>query len=99
MGKAPEILAQTDDKFRENNTMCVGVRWNDFSKQDLIEIVTVSLILLYLLTSSNLNFSVLAAEACRSYVVFSVKTTAGDTVAYLTSSYGAQRMASPSSSK
>ncbi|EJD02252.1 uncharacterized protein FOMMEDRAFT_147288 [Fomitiporia mediterranea MF3/22] len=39
-GKAPEILTTTDDKYRENNTMCVGVRWNDFSKQDLVEIVT-----------------------------------------------------------
>ncbi|KAL5489948.1 hypothetical protein ACEPAI_4780 [Sanghuangporus weigelae] len=39
-GKAPEILASADDKYRENNTMCVGVRWNDYSKQDLVEIVT-----------------------------------------------------------
>lgn len=41
-GKAPEILAQTDDKYRKNNTMCVGVRWDDYSKEDLVEIVTVS---------------------------------------------------------
>lgn len=40
-GKAPDFLAEVDDKYRENNTMCVGVRWNDFSKQDLVEIVTV----------------------------------------------------------
>ncbi|KAL5511287.1 hypothetical protein ACEPAH_4503 [Sanghuangporus vaninii] len=39
-GKAPEILASVDDKYRENNTMCVGVRWNNYSKQDLVEIVT-----------------------------------------------------------
>ena len=44
-GKAPEILAHTDENFRENNTMCVGVRWREFSKQDLVEIVTVSRIL------------------------------------------------------
>ncbi|KAH8117012.1 VRR-NUC domain-containing protein [Phellopilus nigrolimitatus] len=39
-GKAPEILGATDDKYRENNTMCVGVRWNDYKKQDLVEIAT-----------------------------------------------------------
>ena len=40
-GKGPEILGRTDEKYRGNNTMCVGVRWNDYSRQDLVEIVTV----------------------------------------------------------
>ena len=45
-GKAAEILAETDDKHRETQTMCVGVRWNDFSRQDLIDIVTVRFIII-----------------------------------------------------
>jgi Fanconi-associated nuclease 1 len=41
-GRAPEILARVDDEHREGATQCVGVRWKDFEKHDLVDIVTVS---------------------------------------------------------
>ncbi|EGN95747.1 hypothetical protein SERLA73DRAFT_142661, partial [Serpula lacrymans var. lacrymans S7.3] len=40
-GKAQDIIGRTDDEYRPNGTYCVGVRWDLFTKQDLIEIVTV----------------------------------------------------------
>lgn len=41
-GQAPEIVARVDDEHREEATQCVGVRWKDFEKQDLVDIVSVS---------------------------------------------------------
>jgi Fanconi-associated nuclease 1 len=41
-GKATTILAKFDDLHRGNNTWCVGVRWDLFTKQDLTELVDVS---------------------------------------------------------
>lgn len=41
-GKAPKIIARFDDEHRETKTMCVGVRWELFQKQDLLEISEVS---------------------------------------------------------
>ena len=42
-GRAREIVEGVDDKHREKGTWCVGVRWDLFEKQDLLEIVDVSL--------------------------------------------------------
>jgi fanconi-associated nuclease 1 len=41
-GRAREILEDVDSKHREKGTCCVGVRWDLFSRQDLVEIVDVS---------------------------------------------------------
>ena len=41
-GNARRILTQIDDKHRPRGTWCVGVRWDMFEKQDLLEIVDVS---------------------------------------------------------
>lgn len=38
-GKAGKFLEKADDRERERGTFCVGVRWNDYSKEDLLEIV------------------------------------------------------------
>jgi Fanconi-associated nuclease 1 len=43
-GKAREILERVDGAQRERDTWCVGVRWDLFSRQDLAEIVEVSLL-------------------------------------------------------
>ena len=43
LGRAREILEVVDDEHREKGTWCVGVRWDLFEKQDLLEIVDVSL--------------------------------------------------------
>ncbi|KAK7694026.1 hypothetical protein QCA50_003602 [Cerrena zonata] len=37
-GMAPEIIEQNDDQHRPSQTWCVGVRWDLFEKQDLVEI-------------------------------------------------------------
>ena len=42
-GSAKAILESHDDKYREKNTWCVGVRWDICEKQDLLEIVEVRL--------------------------------------------------------
>jgi Fanconi-associated nuclease 1 len=42
-GKAREILESHDDAHREKNTWCVGVQWDICHKQDLVEIVEVSI--------------------------------------------------------
>lgn len=42
-GEAPDILRTVDERERENQTMCVGVRW-DFEQVDLLEIVEVSFV-------------------------------------------------------
>jgi len=39
---ARQLLLDADDKHRANKTWCVGVRWDLFEKQDLLEIVEVS---------------------------------------------------------
>jgi hypothetical protein len=39
--RAPTILTRFDDLHRKNDTWCVGVRWDLFEKQDLVEIVEV----------------------------------------------------------
>lgn len=41
-GEAADIIRTIDERERENQTMCVGVRW-DFERSDLLEIVEVSL--------------------------------------------------------
>lgn len=41
-GQAHEILEKVDDEHRTRGTWCVGVRWELFQKQDLLEIVDVS---------------------------------------------------------
>lgn len=41
-GKAHEILEAIDIKHRERATWCVGVNWDAFERQDLLEIVDVS---------------------------------------------------------
>ncbi|THH16142.1 hypothetical protein EW146_g4437 [Bondarzewia mesenterica] len=38
-GKAREILEAVDDQHREKKTWCVGVQWDIFERQDLIEII------------------------------------------------------------
>lgn len=40
-GKAREIIESVDDKHRERGTWCLGVRWDLFPKQDLLEIAEV----------------------------------------------------------
>jgi fanconi-associated nuclease 1 len=40
-GKAAEILGAADSKYREKKTCCVGVRWDDFERQDLLDLVDV----------------------------------------------------------
>jgi fanconi-associated nuclease 1 len=42
-GNARKILEKVDDEHRSKGTWCVGVRWDMFAKQDLLEIVDVSL--------------------------------------------------------
>ena len=93
-GKAPEILSQTDDKFRENNTMCVGVRWNEFSKQDLVEIVTVSQALCRssLLNLTTAIYSVSAVKVFLLFAACSARIMEADTVAYRILLYGVQKM-------
>jgi Fanconi-associated nuclease 1 len=39
---ASQILERVDIEHREKGTWCVGVRWDLFERQDLIEIVQVS---------------------------------------------------------
>ena len=41
-GNARRILEKIDDKYRPKGTWCVGVRWDLFEKQDLLEIIDVS---------------------------------------------------------
>jgi len=41
-GKARGILKKIDDENRPKGTWCVGVRWDMFEQQDLLEIVDVS---------------------------------------------------------
>jgi hypothetical protein len=41
-GSARELLNKIDDQHRPRGTWCVGVRWDMFEKQDLLEIVDVS---------------------------------------------------------
>jgi fanconi-associated nuclease 1 len=41
-GKGLEILNEVDDRERPNNTWCVGIHWEKFSKMDLLEMVKVS---------------------------------------------------------
>ncbi|TFK54629.1 hypothetical protein OE88DRAFT_1653035 [Heliocybe sulcata] len=38
-GEAPKLLGKVDDEHRLSGTWCVGVRWDVFPKQDLLEIV------------------------------------------------------------
>jgi fanconi-associated nuclease 1 len=45
-GQAREILEKHDDAYREKDTWCVGVQWDICTKQDLVEIVEVSIMLL-----------------------------------------------------
>lgn len=52
-GKARKILEKTDDEHRPSGTWCVGVRWDMFEKQDLLEIVDVS----YSITISDRNYA------------------------------------------
>ena len=40
-GQGPVILAKFDEMHREQGTMCVGVRWDLFQRQDLVEIAQV----------------------------------------------------------
>lgn len=40
-GRAAEILAAADDRYRPAGTWCVGVRWDAFEKADLVEIAKV----------------------------------------------------------
>lgn len=42
-GKAPSILSKVDDRERPRNTFCVGVNWDKYSKEDLLDIVKVIL--------------------------------------------------------
>ncbi|THG99844.1 hypothetical protein EW026_g2590 [Hermanssonia centrifuga] len=37
-GDAPQLLAKTFDEYASDATCCVGVRWDLFEKQDLVEI-------------------------------------------------------------
>lgn len=41
-GKARQILENVDKEHRAKGTLCVGVRWDLFTRQDLLEIVDVS---------------------------------------------------------
>jgi fanconi-associated nuclease 1 len=41
-GKAVEIIEQHDDWHREKKTWCVGVKWNMFEREDLVQIAEVS---------------------------------------------------------
>jgi Fanconi-associated nuclease 1 len=41
--KEREILESPDNAHREKNTWCVGVQWDICQKQDLVEIVEVSI--------------------------------------------------------
>ena len=43
-GEAGQILAEADDRERPRETWAVGVNWSKFSKEDLLEIVDVSVI-------------------------------------------------------
>jgi Fanconi-associated nuclease 1 len=40
-GTARTLVEKIDDEHRHKNTMCVGVRWNKWSKEDLVDIVEV----------------------------------------------------------
>lgn len=40
-GEAPAIIERFDDRHRPTQTWCVGIRWNLFEKQDLLEIAKV----------------------------------------------------------
>jgi hypothetical protein len=42
-GKAASILSKVDDRERPRNTFCVGVSWDKYSKEDLLDIVRVRL--------------------------------------------------------
>jgi Fanconi-associated nuclease 1 len=41
-GKAQEIVEKVDEEHRAKATLCVGVRWDLFTREDLLEIVDVS---------------------------------------------------------
>lgn len=41
-GSARRIVEAVDERERENETWCVGVRWDQFQRDDLLEIVDVS---------------------------------------------------------
>ncbi|KAJ7821131.1 VRR-NUC domain-containing protein [Mycena olivaceomarginata] len=38
-GQAPTILAANDERYREDNTCCIGVSWDVCGREDLLEIV------------------------------------------------------------
>lgn len=40
-GRASEIIAENDGKYREKKVWCVGVRWDICERQDLLEIAEV----------------------------------------------------------
>lgn len=83
-GEAPDILREVDERERDKETWCVGVRWY-YERADLLEIVEVSIVILHWVVhcaalvahrerSVDL-YSALEVEAFPSFVACYVKNT------------------------
>ena len=73
-GKARQISEKVDNKHRPKGTLCVGVRWDLFTRQDLLEIVDVSRPV-HISDSSahHMCLSVWEVHPCQLSVAFSVR--------------------------
>lgn len=66
VGKALEVLAEHDERWRERKTWCVGVRWDICERADLLEIIEVSSGVYEFLGQSEVYFfSALVESRCR----------------------------------
>lgn len=67
-GRARDIVASIDAEHREKGTWCVGVRWDAFERDDLLDIVDVRIVLGGVLALTQLEFTVFQRERSRDYL-------------------------------
>lgn len=90
-GRARGIVDAVDGQHREKGTWCVGVRWDAFERQDLLDIVEVSDYISASGWSANGSFLVLSVSAAKrflSFAAYSQKITQAEPRVSRTSSSG-----------
>jgi Fanconi-associated nuclease 1 len=90
-GEAVNLIRGVDSMHRPSGTWCVGVRWDLFSSEDLVDIVTVIIHPAFQLrapANSPTSISALAVKHCQLFAGFCAKITHPDHLADQTYSSG-----------
>ena len=74
-GRGPEILQRHDEQYREKETWCVGLSWELCTREDLMDIIKVCILLrlVQIRGLTNFAYSALVQSPCQLFASYFVK--------------------------